>query len=322
MLYKNNKPKIKQSGRSWYVLEFIKQSLNSNNIDISDIEDLGKIFEKLGNQQEVEKVYTTMGKYLSDIKSGFSIWQYDDSNKPKMVWCEDEDRENEEIESIGVILGQYTENKKPVFDQEKTGFYSMLPIVSRERLEGYLCIHDKVEIDERWKKIYLVVAMLTYIFKYYEMITISSDLSIIDLTTGLYNLRHFGIQIDLDVTKAKRFNKPLTVAVVKIKDFDIINNKLGFEGGEEVLREFSKIFKKLSRDTDMPSRLGEETFATLMYETDEKGGEFFVNRLKNYLKGFKIEVLGVEFNLEIDHNVVQYKRTYTSEEFLNKARKL
>ena len=172
--------------------------------------------------------------------------------------------------------------------------------MAREEIIGFFVIDEQFDEPQMWKKVYTIVQILGFTFKYYQMIEMLKDLSIVDLMTGLYNYRHFRFQIELEVEKANRFKKSLTLVFLKIKDFDEINKKLGFSGGELVLKEFAKVLKKEGRSTDMPSRINDETFAILMYETNEEGCKIFVDRLNKILNTKKIEVDEVSFNIEVE----------------------
>lgn len=303
------------------VLEYLKQILKSNKVEMDSLKEVTDIFSMLGNQQELKNIFKKIDKYLENLGTSYSIWEYNRDKEINLLWFKDEKEKQEEYLHKKDIFSKIHKNKKPLSDYEDQGFQLMLPVISREEVVGYFCLHDTTDLKQKWLDVYLVVQLLSFVLKYYEMIDVMKEMSIVDVVTGLYNYRHFRFQIDLEVEKATRFKKPLTLAVIKIKDFDQINKKLGFEGGEEVLKNFGSILKKESRKTDMPSRLNDEMFAVLLYETALDNAEKYVKRLENYLNKVPMSVGSYSFVLELDYNLIEYSKHMSSEEFLEEAKK-
>ncbi|MGF7535651.1 GGDEF domain-containing protein [Bacillus mexicanus] len=301
-------------------MEYLKQILKSNKIDIQNKE-IVDIFEMLGNQQEPKNIFKKLDKYLNSIGSDFSIWEYDRNKDIKLIWYKGDKEKKTHYVRNQEIFSKVQKNKKPLAEYADKGFDLMLPIISREEVVGYLCLHQNVELGDRWLDIYVVVQLLGFVLKYYEMIDLMKEMSVIDVVTGLYNYRHFRLQIQLEVEKALRFKKPLTLAVLKVKDFDQINLKLGFQGAEEVLKEFGTMLNKESRRTDMPARLNDELFAVLLYETDIDGAKKYIERLQNYLLEVPMVVDGYQFYIELEHNLIEYSKHMSGEEFLEEAKK-
>lgn len=303
-------------------MEYLKQILKSNKVDMGKLKEITEIFGLLGNQQELKNIFKKISTYLESIDTDYSIWEYNRDKDVQLLWYKGEKEKQDEYLQKQEIFSKIQKNKKPLSDYAEDGFALMLPVISREVVVGYFCLHKDVELKEKWLDVYVVVQLLGFVLKYYEMIEMMKEVTVIDVITGLYNYRHFRLQIELEVEKAKRFKKPLTIAVLKIKDFNQVNKKLGFEGGEEVLKAFGSILKKESRKTDMPARLNDEMFAILLYETDFEGAQRYINRLENYLKEVPMVVEDYRFRVEIEYNLVEYSKAMSSEEFLEEAKKL
>lgn len=299
-------------------MSYIKKYLISNKIEFEDVEVLTNLFESLGNQQEIKKVFVHINEYLKDEGVEYSIWEMT-NERANMIWYKGDLQKKKAYElNFNEIYGKRA-LKQPEFNEDSK-FKVMLPIVTRERVVGMFCLHNDIEDKSSWKKIYVINNLLKFILNYYTLIEDTQDYTTKDFVTGLYNRRHFHMQINIDIEKVKRFKKPLTSVGVKIKDYDEIISKFGYEPSEDVLREFTRILKLTTRETDMPARLGEEYFGILMYETSSSGAEEFIKRLRNILDNFKISVNGVEFNLEIEPSIVEYKKDMTSEEMMAKTK--
>ncbi|MED2737504.1 GGDEF domain-containing protein [Bacillus toyonensis] len=301
-------------------MEHLKILLKNNNIELGKFKEITDIFEMLGNQQESKNVFKKVNKFLEEIETDYSIWQYNRDKKIELLWYKGDKEQREAYENKQEIFSKVYKNKKPLGDYNDEGFYLMLPIVSREEVVGYFCLHKEVELGEKWSDVYIIVQLLGFTLKYYEMVETMKEMSVIDVITGLYNSRHFRLQIDLEAEKSKRFKKPLTLAVIKIKDFSEVNKKLGFEGGEEVLKNFGTILKLESRKTDMPSRISDEVFGILLYETNLDGAQKYIKRLENYLNEEPMVIDDYRFKIEMDVNLVEYSKNMSSEEFLEEGK--
>lgn len=305
----------------------------NNQVNLGHLEKINEIFNVLNNQQEIKNLYKKIDEYISEIGVSYSIWQIDHSDRVVKRWEKvqtidkennvekNKDEEQEKYDELLMYLMKHKKNKTPIIEKEDF-IYAIIPIISREEVIGFLCIDKKFEDKERWAEIYTTVQILGFAYKYYEMIETMKDLSYVDVVTGLYNYRHFRFQIDLEVDKANRFKKPLTLVFIKIKDFGEINRKLGFSGGEGTLKEFSKLLKKEVRKTDMPSKINEEVFAILMYDTDAEGAAVFVDRLNKVLNARKIKVEDIEFNISIESQIKEYKKNTSSEEFFEDTKEI
>lgn len=303
-------------------MEYLKQILKSNKVDMDHYKEITDIFEMLGNQQEIKNIFKKINKYLENIGTDYSVWEYNRDKDVQLLWYKGEKDKKEKYLKNKELFSKIQKNKKPLGDYANEGFHLMLPIISREEVVGYFCLHQNVELGEKWLDVYVVVQLLGFVLKYYDMIDVMKEMSVIDVITGLYNYRHFRLQIHLEVEKAKRFKKALTLAVIKIKDFDQVNLKLGFQGGEEVLKSFGSILKSESRRTDMPSRLNDEMFAVLLYETDLEGAQKYIKRLEDYLAEVPMVVEGYHFKIELEHNLIEYSKHMSGEEFLEEAKKI
>src|SRR5690625_1779197 len=238
----------------------MRQSLLSQGIDIEDVEPLVDIFNALGNQQEKVRVYENIEAYIGDENFEFSVWQIE-RDKVNFEWYNGGSQEREKYISLIDIVDENKREKRPITDAHEK-IEIMIPIVSREQVEGFLCTHTKMKSEEVNKRVYLSVHILSFVFEYYRLIEQAKGSGVIDPITGLYNERHFHLQASMDIQKVERFKKPLTSVGIKIKGFDDIVSKSGYEGGEKILRFVSQILEEASRKTDMPARLSGDRKST------------------------------------------------------------
>ncbi len=91
-----------------------------------------------------------------------------------------------------------------------------------------------------------------------------------DSLTGLANHRSFQEEIHREVTRALRDGGPLSVAMVDVDDFKIVNDQAGHRHGDEMLVELSAALQS-GRLTDRAFRIGGDEFALVLPQTDSEG---------------------------------------------------
>jgi diguanylate cyclase (GGDEF)-like protein len=89
-----------------------------------------------------------------------------------------------------------------------------------------------------------------------------------DPLTGLANHRTFHERLLLEVRRAKRYGRPLSLAVVDVDNFKHVNDIAGHEAGDRVLAELAERLGSIARAEDVLARIGGDEFAILLPETD------------------------------------------------------
>ena len=90
----------------------------------------------------------------------------------------------------------------------------------------------------------------------------------IDGMTGLANRRDIMEKIDREATRSKRHQHPFTILLVNIDDFKKINDTHGYNTGDDVLVEISRVLRSCIRNEDICARWSGEEFLILLPETD------------------------------------------------------
>ena len=89
-----------------------------------------------------------------------------------------------------------------------------------------------------------------------------------DTLTGLHNRRYFDEKLDEEITRAKRYDRALSLILVDIDHFQAYNDTWGHQKGDEVLAAVAGILKSSCRSSDIVARYGGEEMVFILPETD------------------------------------------------------
>jgi len=119
----------------------------------------------------------------------------------------------------------------------------------------------------------------------------TKELSITDGLTGLYNKRYFLEVFDREIERGRRSNSALSLIVMDIDHFKLINDTYGHLQGDSVLKEVASIIKENIRKIDFPARYGGEEFATILPNTNINNAVNIAEKIRKLMEShnFKAE---------------------------------
>jgi diguanylate cyclase (GGDEF)-like protein/putative nucleotidyltransferase with HDIG domain len=121
-----------------------------------------------------------------------------------------------------------------------------------------------------------------------------------DPLTGLLNRRAFEELLELELDRATRAGRPLSVVVGDIDGFRAINERQGHAAGDAILQSVAENALKWKRRIDHAARIGGEEFALLLPETDERGSFIVAERLRRAVhRSFVDSSTGVNFSFGV-----------------------
>ncbi|MDN3517295.1 EAL domain-containing protein [Aquisalimonas lutea] len=91
-----------------------------------------------------------------------------------------------------------------------------------------------------------------------------------DSLTGLPNRDLFNELLTHTLTSARRYGRAFAVLFIDLDRFKIINDTLGHEAGDALVREMAERFTACVRDSDVIARLGGDEFIVLIEEVDDE----------------------------------------------------
>lgn len=210
------------------------------------------------------------------------------------------------VNKKGDILSKNENAKEIMLNQDKNNInfcvnwfnVNILDIINRV-IEGEMFNSIEVKVEGRDEKnISLLLSAIKGSYKNEEVVLLSAyditaqkkaeeilrDLAIKDELTGLYNRHFLESIIKAEIERAKRYDYPLSAAIMDIDDFKKINDKWGHPIGDDVLREAARILKENSRESDYVIRIGGEEFVVLMPHTNLEGAYILADKLRQAIE--------------------------------------
>jgi diguanylate cyclase (GGDEF)-like protein/hemerythrin-like metal-binding protein/PAS domain S-box-containing protein len=110
-----------------------------------------------------------------------------------------------------------------------------------------------------------------------------------DALTGLPNRRYFIEQAELELARAKRYGKLLSVLMLDLDEFKAVNDRYGHHLGDLVLLRVGEVCRNRLREFDVIGRIGGEEFAILLPETDVERAAEVAERLRQDIAAVEIQ---------------------------------
>ncbi len=124
---------------------------------------------------------------------------------------------------------------------------------------------------------FIIIVMVLHYFKS------ERENARVDFLTKIPNRRYFEESLMLEIQRSRRYNHPMTMAYMDVDDFKLVNDTIGHQEGDKLLKTVSRVIRDSMRASDMIARLGGDEFAMVFVETGQKQARAIVNKLKDAL---------------------------------------
>lgn len=117
-----------------------------------------------------------------------------------------------------------------------------------------------------------------------------------DSLTGLLNRRALGERLSLTLARCRRHERGFALLFVDLDEFKRVNDELGHDRGDVLIRTIAERIRAMTRETDVASRVGGDEFTIVIEELhDEKDIRIYADRLLTSLTR-PVEIDGVEIS--------------------------
>jgi len=134
--------------------------------------------------------------------------------------------------------------------------------------------------------------------KHHEL---AKEMANTDGLTGLKNHGHFQRYLHKEVDRVRRYDRPLSVVMIDLDNFKMINDQFGHQKGDAVLMNVGALLRDEIRDIDFAARYGGEEFVVVMPEIDGPKAVQAADRLRK-----KIELLYKDVDLPESYTAASF----------------
>lgn len=198
----------------------------------------------------------------------------------KKIILTDEDFRNESI----LIKEQLHKGK-----HENINIDICAPLLYRGRLYGLIAIGKLSKDVKNTRKFLMMISHLSAAtMENIQLISEIQHQADVDGLTKLYNITYFHKHLQIEIDKASRFNRNLTIFMFDIDNFKLYNDLNGHPAGDIVLSTIGKFVKENLRLIDVPARYGGEEFVIMFPETGSELGMQITERMRKQIENLNI----------------------------------
>jgi two-component system cell cycle response regulator len=111
-----------------------------------------------------------------------------------------------------------------------------------------------------------------------------------DSLTGVYNRRYIDRRLLEEIGRARRQAYRISVMYIDIDHFKLVNDSVGHQGGDDVLREVAARIKDELRVSDALGRFGGEEFVVLLIDAELDSATMVAERIRASIAGKPFEL--------------------------------
>lgn len=141
----------------------------------------------------------------------------------------------------------------------------------------------------------------------------------IDPMTGLANRRDIMEKMERELSRSERHQRTFSVMLVDLDNFGKLNEKYGYNDGDDVLVEVSRVLMGCVRNEDVCARWGGEEFLFLLTETNTEGALTLARKILDSIcmTEFKANRPGIRITASI--GLCEYQAGQTLYECVSRA---
>jgi diguanylate cyclase (GGDEF)-like protein len=179
-------------------------------------------------------------------------------------------------------------------------FYIGVPLRSRDGYNvGALCSMDTKIRHLKPEQVQLLENLGSLVVDELELRVLAST----DSLTGVASRRAFAEQAKREISRSKRYGKPLICFLIDVDRFKSINDLYGHGVGDLVLKQLARICVRELRNCDYIGRMGGEEFAVMLPETDFAAALEVAERLRSVIEKTAIDAFGAKISISVSIGV-------------------
>lgn len=141
----------------------------------------------------------------------------------------------------------------------------------------------------------------------------------IDPMTGLANRRDIMEKMERELSRSERHGRTFSVMLVDLDNFKQLNEKYGYNDGDDVLVEVARVLMSCVRNEDVCARWGGEEFLFLLTETNIEGATTLARKILESISMTEFKANRPGINITASIGVCEYQAGQSLYECVSKA---
>ena len=317
-----------------------KEELDQRVVDLQMLQRLSTKISSNLEREELLRLIVELFMEVAQVKKGSLMLWHEKKKRLYIAYgigISEEARKRLRLKSGEGIAGKVFEKKKSIvindtlrnrsykpLETEKklhrTETLLALPLVAKGEAVGVITLSNKVSRQPFIRRDEELLSTLASHAAIAIQNAMLYEQAIHDGLTGLYAHTFFQNYLEQAITKAKRYETPLSLLMLDIDYFKRFNDTYGHPAGDAVLVNIAHLLQQAIRGADIAARYGGEEFALILPETDTKGAYLLAERLRkkvqtfDFLKGKKKRV-----KITVSIGVAGYKKGMRKEILIGQA---
>lgn len=124
------------------------------------------------------------------------------------------------------------------------------------------------------------IAVAVIIKRFKRVLYLEKEYANTDFLTKAANSRFFRQMAEIEIDKAKRYNRNFSIIYLDLDNFKDINDAFGHSSGDLLLKSVADALRASVRKVDTVARIGGDEFAIILPESDYNGSELVAWRIQ------------------------------------------
>jgi diguanylate cyclase (GGDEF)-like protein len=188
-----------------------------------------------------------------------------------------------------VVEGDNTQNPPVLAD-------AIVPLIYQGNFIGLLLVRSddssRVWADNELLLLHTVADQLAVAVNQAHLFAQMQQQALTDGLTGCYNRRSFELQLERDLQLATRIRQPLSLIMLDLDNFKLINDRAGHDTGDVALRMLAETLRAELRAVDTAARFGGDEFVIILPQASTEGALLVAERLRKRIEEMEVPGYG------------------------------
>jgi two-component system, chemotaxis family, response regulator WspR len=158
------------------------------------------------------------------------------------------------------------------------GYMFTVPLIVEKNLATWRTKQEKRQLQDQLERTLEQVRVKNHQLE--QMVQKLEAMATTDPLTGLANRRAFGQALERCFAEANRYGRDLACVMIDLDDFKRLNDTLGHQAGDDLLRRLARVLEANCRRSDVAARFGGDEFVLLMPQTDRFTAKEVAHRIR------------------------------------------